>query len=294
MEATGCRLAMTGHGTLVIVSVYLPSPKKLLRRDLRAILALGDTVILFGDFNCKSTRWRCPSNSYNGDKLNRLEDRLDSEIIEPSTSTYFPNIVTNRPSTLDIGLIKGVALNFNCIETLHTVSCLTTDRGVYPYTSSQKPDNSVALDDAEIAECLADSIESQCSHAYPPYDIAHINHIEEEVQHKASLEPKDDLPPVSLSEVQTLVKSLQTKETLGLDGISNKSIKWFSLPLLTLLVAKFNAYLKKMLFPSRLERDGGNKHSQARETSRSPCQLQTNQPPERSGQTFSREFLKLA
>ncbi|GBP18099.1 hypothetical protein EVAR_12878_1 [Eumeta japonica] len=30
MEATGCRLAMTGHSTLVIVSVYLPSPKRLL------------------------------------------------------------------------------------------------------------------------------------------------------------------------------------------------------------------------------------------------------------------------
>ncbi|GBP79851.1 hypothetical protein EVAR_89290_1 [Eumeta japonica] len=53
MEATGCRLAMTGHSTLVIVSVYLPSPKRLLRRDLRALFALGDAVILFGDFNCK-------------------------------------------------------------------------------------------------------------------------------------------------------------------------------------------------------------------------------------------------
>ncbi|GBP12390.1 hypothetical protein EVAR_75812_1 [Eumeta japonica] len=48
MEATGCRLAMTGHNTLVIVSVYLPSPKRLLRRDLRALFALGDAVILFG------------------------------------------------------------------------------------------------------------------------------------------------------------------------------------------------------------------------------------------------------
>ncbi|GBP81166.1 hypothetical protein EVAR_25092_1 [Eumeta japonica] len=48
MEATGCRLAMTGHSTLVIVSVYLPSPKRLLRRDLRALFALGDAVILFG------------------------------------------------------------------------------------------------------------------------------------------------------------------------------------------------------------------------------------------------------
>ncbi|GBP77505.1 hypothetical protein EVAR_98958_1 [Eumeta japonica] len=54
MEATGCRLAMTGHSTLFIVSVYLPSPKRLLRRDLRALFALGDAVILFGDFNCKT------------------------------------------------------------------------------------------------------------------------------------------------------------------------------------------------------------------------------------------------
>ncbi|GBP34566.1 hypothetical protein EVAR_85286_1 [Eumeta japonica] len=72
-------------------------------------------------------------------------------------------------------------------------------------------DDSVALDNVEIGECLADSIESQCSHISPPHDIAHIQHIEEEVQNKASLEPKNDLPPVSLSEVQTLVKSLKTK-----------------------------------------------------------------------------------
>ncbi|GBO98569.1 hypothetical protein EVAR_7598_1 [Eumeta japonica] len=42
---------------------------------------------------------------------------------------------------------------------------------------------------------------------FPPHDIAHISRIEEEVP-KTSLEPKDDLAPVSLSEVQTLVKSL--------------------------------------------------------------------------------------
>ncbi|GBP11390.1 hypothetical protein EVAR_92903_1 [Eumeta japonica] len=54
MEATGCRLAMTGHSTLVIVSVYLLSPKRLLRRDLRALFALGDAVILFDDFIVKT------------------------------------------------------------------------------------------------------------------------------------------------------------------------------------------------------------------------------------------------
>ncbi|GBP56827.1 Probable RNA-directed DNA polymerase from transposon BS [Eumeta japonica] len=70
-----------------------------------------------------------------------------------------------------------------------------------------------------VAECLADSRETQCSHASPPHDIAHISRIEEEVLQKTSLEPKDDLAPVSLSEVQTLVKSLNTRKAPELDGI---------------------------------------------------------------------------
>ncbi|GBP24335.1 hypothetical protein EVAR_9433_1 [Eumeta japonica] len=55
----GCRLAMTGHRTIVVVSVYLPSPKPLLRSDLRALFALGHAVILYDDFNCKNPRWGC-------------------------------------------------------------------------------------------------------------------------------------------------------------------------------------------------------------------------------------------
>ncbi|GBP76715.1 Probable RNA-directed DNA polymerase from transposon BS [Eumeta japonica] len=121
--------------------------------------------------------------------------------------------------------------------------------GYTPIPPLKKPDNSVAIDDAEIAECLADSIETQCSHASPPYDIAHISRIEEEVLKKTSLEPKDDLAPVSLSEIQTLVKSLNTRKAPGLDGISNKAIKCFSIPLLSLLVAIFKACIKNCYFP---------------------------------------------
>ncbi|GBP32882.1 hypothetical protein EVAR_81672_1 [Eumeta japonica] len=88
--------------------------------------------------------------------------------------------------------------------------------GFFPIPLFEIPDSSVALDDTEIAKCLAESIESQCSHTSPSHNIAHINHIEEEVQHKASFETKDDLPPVSLSKVQTLIKSLQTKKASGL------------------------------------------------------------------------------
>ncbi|GBP30958.1 Probable RNA-directed DNA polymerase from transposon BS [Eumeta japonica] len=126
---------------------------------------------------------------------------------------------------------------------------LSIRKGYIPIPPLKRPHNSVALDDVEIAECLANSIESQCSHASPPHDIAHVNRIEEDVQNKASLEPKDDLPPVSMSEVQKLVKSLKTRKAPGLDGIGNKAIKCFSLPLLSLLVAVFNACLRNCYFP---------------------------------------------
>ncbi|GBP00463.1 Probable RNA-directed DNA polymerase from transposon BS [Eumeta japonica] len=111
-----------------------------------------------------------------------------------------------------------------------------------------KPNNIVALGDAEIAECLADRIECQCSHAYPLHD-AHSQRIDEEIQNKTSLELKDNLPSVSLSEVQTLIKSLKIKNATGLDSISNKAIKCFHLPLLGLLVAIYNTCLKNCYFP---------------------------------------------
>ncbi|GBP67659.1 Probable RNA-directed DNA polymerase from transposon BS [Eumeta japonica] len=123
-------------------------------------------------------------------------------------------------------------------------------KGYTPILPLKRPDGTTALDDADVAECIADSIETQCSHVSPPHDIAHINSIEEEVLQKASLEPKDDLTPVSLSEVQLLVKSLKTRKAPGLDGVSNKAIKCFSQPLLSLLVAIFNACLQNCYFPS--------------------------------------------
>ncbi|GBP93547.1 hypothetical protein EVAR_90113_1 [Eumeta japonica] len=49
----------------------------------------------------------------------------------------------------------------------------------YTLYPTQKPDNSVAIDDAEIAECLALYRDSML--ASPPHDIAHISRIEEEV-----------------------------------------------------------------------------------------------------------------
>ncbi|GBP47230.1 hypothetical protein EVAR_20234_1 [Eumeta japonica] len=53
--AIACRLSMTGHGILTLVSVYLPPKIKLLRSDIEVLFALGDAVILFGDLNSRST-----------------------------------------------------------------------------------------------------------------------------------------------------------------------------------------------------------------------------------------------
>ncbi|GBP09846.1 hypothetical protein EVAR_81108_1 [Eumeta japonica] len=71
--------------------------------------------------------------------------------------------------------------------------------------------------------------------------------IEKEIRHKDSLEPKNDLPPVS--EVQKLIKSLKTRKASGLNGISNKAIKIFFFPFLGLLVAIFKVCLKNCYLP---------------------------------------------
>ncbi|GBP79611.1 hypothetical protein EVAR_98751_1 [Eumeta japonica] len=71
-------------------------------------------------------------------------------------------------------------------------------------------------DDADLAECLADRIPMLLrfpSARHCSYSDMNMSN----VQNNVSLESKDDLPPVSLSEVQTLLKSLKTKKAPGLE-----------------------------------------------------------------------------
>ncbi|GBP67562.1 RNA-directed DNA polymerase from mobile element jockey [Eumeta japonica] len=119
IEATGCRLAMTGHKSFVIVSIYLSPSKKLLRSDIEALLALGDAVILFGDFNCKHTNWGCAVSNPGGNKLAKLSRKLKFDIVAPLTPTHYPDDLVSRPSTIDIAITKEVALNVGCIEPIH-------------------------------------------------------------------------------------------------------------------------------------------------------------------------------
>ncbi|GBP13192.1 hypothetical protein EVAR_93145_1 [Eumeta japonica] len=49
LKSSAYKLAVTGHGTLIIDSVYLSPKKWLLRSDIETLLALGDAVILIDD-----------------------------------------------------------------------------------------------------------------------------------------------------------------------------------------------------------------------------------------------------
>ncbi|GBP82724.1 Probable RNA-directed DNA polymerase from transposon BS [Eumeta japonica] len=77
------------------------------------------------------------------------------------------------------------------------------------------------------AQSLADSIETQCSHA-SLRTTSLISVASRKRFSKTSSEPKDDLAPVSLSEVQTLVKSLNTRKAPGLDGQVLRLVEYVS------------------------------------------------------------------
>ncbi|GBP78989.1 Probable RNA-directed DNA polymerase from transposon BS [Eumeta japonica] len=400
MYSFGTDRTPLGEHSSLSRSIY--HPQKLLRSDIEALLALGDTVILFGDFNCKHTNWRCAVSNPGGNKLAKLSRKLKFNIVALFTPTHYPDDLISRPSTIDIAITKEIALNVGFIEPIYrfvsdhrsvllrlgpstggcpkpmikitdwkrvstaleevdtpalitipdviemtneidsSIGALTNHirtvvkecsrevpasvdgrklpadalellraknaalRLSYAYPSRENrsraralqrrvrapmievkneewsnlmedisrthkafwkvtkalksegylptpplkiPDSSLAVDDQEKAECIADSIELQCSHTLPSHDTQYISLIEEEVRQRTSLDPLDDLSPVSLDEVQKLVKGLKAKKAPGLDGISDKAIKCFPLTLLSLLVTIFNACLKNSYFP---------------------------------------------
>ncbi|GBP39666.1 RNA-directed DNA polymerase from mobile element jockey [Eumeta japonica] len=113
---------MTGHGVLILVSVYLPPKKKLLRSDIEAPFALEDDVILFGDLNSKITNWKCNYSNSNGREMVALAEDLHFNIITLLTPTHYLNDVNRRPDILDIALMKGVALKLSCVEPLKCIN----------------------------------------------------------------------------------------------------------------------------------------------------------------------------
>ncbi|GBP35514.1 RNA-directed DNA polymerase from mobile element jockey [Eumeta japonica] len=113
LEATGCRLSMTGHGTIIIISEYLPPRKEFLRSDIETLLSLGHAVILFGDLNSKSTFLRCNYTNANGGEMLELAEDLHFDFISPPKPTYFPYNMKRRFDILCITFMRGVALEMH-------------------------------------------------------------------------------------------------------------------------------------------------------------------------------------
>ncbi|GBP40859.1 RNA-directed DNA polymerase from mobile element jockey [Eumeta japonica] len=98
-------------------------------------------------------------------------------------------------------LMSEISLSYQAYWGL--VKALKTE-GAVPTPALRKPDKFIAFDDREKARCLADSIGHQCSEN-PPYDLEHVRRVEEEVRHRVSLPPKDDLDPITHDETRQYV-----------------------------------------------------------------------------------------
>ncbi|GBP30612.1 RNA-directed DNA polymerase from mobile element jockey [Eumeta japonica] len=128
-EAPGCsahcsaeRLKPKDLKLLFINAQGLTNNIGVLDSDLESLLALGEHVILFGDFNSKNTEWNCVSINKNGRVPVDLKNTLEFDVIAPLTPSHFPNEDRDMPDILDIALMRNVNLKLNCIETLQRLS----------------------------------------------------------------------------------------------------------------------------------------------------------------------------
>lgn len=409
MEATVCRLGLTGHPSVTIAScyqrlTYKDVHRKLEESDLTSLLNLGDSVILAGDFNSKHQQWNCRATNPNGNILAAINNRLDFDIIAPTTPTHFPKATPDSEGDiLDFMILKNVKLplrgivvhkelisdhrpvisilgdldppplsmnnktDFDRLHNLFKINAptpelnripttidtrLDVDKAIDAFTdhlqSSVKKctiqsvagedprwiipdhirdliraknaalrardffpseenratlrdlqrqvksalrihrsqqwdkflveltphhqaywrlartlkadtvvdipaltrsDKSLAFEDVEKAECLADSLETQCSPSTVLVDQPHIDTVDAEVDRRASLPPQDPIAPVTMTELKVAIKELHSKKSPGADGIANRVLKSLSYPLLLILLTIFNAALANCSFP---------------------------------------------
>lgn len=128
--------------------------------------------------------------------------------------------------------------------------CLKSD-ACWTIPPLDRPDHSTpALEDSEKVECLASSLESQCSPSLLHTDEAHITWVDSEVDRRSRLPVTSPVTPVSVKEVSDLVRRLRIRKAPGADGVSNRILRLLPETLLLLLVGIFNAALANAHFPA--------------------------------------------
>ncbi|CAH2106116.1 unnamed protein product [Euphydryas editha] len=116
IEASMCRVSMTGHQSVTLASVYLSPSKSLLESDIRSLLSTGDAALLAGVLNSKHIRWYSNRIDRRGRELDRLTSLINFDIIATQAPTHF--LANYHPETLDIAVLKDVTLQLRTIETL--------------------------------------------------------------------------------------------------------------------------------------------------------------------------------
>lgn len=113
-----------------------------------------------------------------------------------------------------------------------------------------KQDNTLAVEDPDKAECMADTYETQFTPNTHLIDTEHLLKVNSDIESRVNTPPTDSaLSPTSVEEVNTIVKNLHAKKAPGIDNISNKVIKFLPTQIIYLLVIIFNALLAGSSFP---------------------------------------------
>ena len=164
LEVSICRLGMTGHRPITLISAYIPPSNSvdpvLLQNDLSALLGLSDSVILAGDLNAKHPAWNSNTTTTRGRIVFNLCATLNFDVVAPMSPTHFPHDPNHLPDILDVALLKNVNLRLQSIEALHELSSdhrpvimeLASRSG--PSDPSQPPPTQVITDWRKVSESL--------------------------------------------------------------------------------------------------------------------------------------------
>lgn len=100
----------THNGEITIVAVYNPPKKTLKISELNSIFLRNRRTIILGDLNAKHIAWNCPTNNKNGKMLLDYCTKNNIIIEAPFEPTFYPTNPSQRPSVIDIILLKNISI----------------------------------------------------------------------------------------------------------------------------------------------------------------------------------------
>ena len=93
---------------LTVYSVYVKN-NSLDTSVLDDLFKSNIKVIVAGDFNARHQIWNCNKSNVNGTSLKNYIKNRDYSLLYPDQHTFYPSNHRNKPSTLDLALIKNTS-----------------------------------------------------------------------------------------------------------------------------------------------------------------------------------------